>query len=187
MRLRILVLPLAAVLLAGLVAYKSSQTYRDLTPEERAAAERRRPAPMFTLHDQESQPFKLSRYAGRHKLVVAFFDANVGVDQDPQLQFLRDGYARLTAAGAKVIAISSATPFANRNAFERCGKFPFHILSDADHSVQTQWGCVEPGDPPVMRPAMFVIDRAGVIFWSRIGMKEPISIDELETQLSRAR
>jgi len=187
MRYRILILPFAAVLIIGLVVYKSRQTYRELTPEERATAQRQRPAPMFTLHDQKSQPFRLARYAGRHKLVVVFFDPAEGADMNPQLQILKTGFARLTAHGEKVIAISSATPFANRNSFKRGGSYPFHVLSDADHSVQAQWGCVEPGDPPKMIPAAFVIDRAGVIHWSRIGGDEPVSIDELESELSSAR
>ncbi|MDB5388696.1 MAG: thioredoxin-dependent thiol peroxidase [Planctomycetaceae bacterium] len=187
MRYRILCLPLAAGLIAALLYYKSNQTYRPLTSEERAAVQSQQPAPMFTLHDQRSQPFKLGRYAGRHKLVVAFFDPADGADLNPQLQILKDGFARLTAHGEKIIAISSATPYANRKAFERGGDFPFHILSDADHSVQTQWGCVAAGEPPKMLPAVFVIDRAGIIHWSEVGGNEPVSIEKLETELAKAR
>lgn len=186
-RIRILILPLAAAVICAMVYYKANQTYRELTPEERANVQQQRPAPVFTLHDQNSQPFKLSRYLGRHKLVVVFFDPTSGADQNPQLQILKTGFSTLTAHGVKVIAISSATPFANRNSFQRGGTFPFHVLSDADHSVQTQWGCVKPGDPPVMLPSVFVVDRAGVIRWSRIGTSEAISAKVIVEELGKVR
>jgi hypothetical protein len=167
MRYRILVLPVAALVIIGLVIYKSNRTYRELTPEERTAVQTQRPAPQFALHDQKSQLFRLARY--------------------PQLQILKEGISRLTAHGEKVIAISAATPFANRNAFARGGDFPFHILSDPDYSVQTQWGCMTPGDPPKMVPAVFVVDRVGIIHWSRIGGTEPVTVETLEQQLAIAR
>jgi peroxiredoxin len=187
MRYRILVLPVAALVIIGLVIYKSNRTYRELTPEERTAVQTQRPAPQFALHDQKSQLFRLARYSGRHKLVIAFFDPTDGADRNPQLQILKEGISRLTAHGEKVIAISAATPFANRNAFARGGDFPFHILSDPDYSVQTQWGCMTPGDPPKMVPAVFVVDRVGIIHWSRIGGTEPVTVETLEQQLAIAR
>lgn len=187
MRYRILVLPLAALLITGLVVYKSNRTYRELTPEERNAVQNQRPAPQFALHDQKSQMFRLARYSGRHKLVVVFFDPTEGADKNPQLQILKEGFSRLSAHGEKVIAISAATPFANRNAFARGGDFPFHILSDPDYRVQTEWGVMTPGNPPKMVPAVFVIDRAGIIHWSRIGATEPVTVEEIETQLTKSR
>lgn len=187
MRYRILILPLAAAFIVALVVYKSKQTYRELTSEDRAAAQIQRPVTMFTLHDQRSQPFRLARYAGRHKLIVVFFDPTNGADQNAQLQILKAGFSDLTGHGEKIIAISSATPFANRKAFERGGDFPFHVLSDADYSVRTQWGCVIPGDPPKMLPGVFIVDRLGVIHWSQVGGEEPVPLEKLQAEMKSAR
>jgi peroxiredoxin len=146
----------------------------------------RQSAPVFTLHDQRSQPFRLARYLGRHKLLIVFFDPTAGAAKNPQLQVLKSGYPQLTAHGEKVIAISSATPYANRESFKQGGDFPFHILSDADYSVETQWGVMDQSDPPKVKPSAFVVDRAGVINWSQFSLK-PIPVETLLRELKNAR
>jgi peroxiredoxin len=184
---RILILPLAAVVIGALVFFKTNQPTRELTPEARKAVLSRRPAQSFKLHDQRSQPFRLDRYLGRHKLLIVFFDPSKGASRNAQLQILKAGYAQLTAHGEKVIAISSATPYANRESFKRGGDFPFHVLSDADYSVETAWGCMTQGDPPQVIPSAFVVDRAGVIHWSQIGGPSPIAWQDLLKELRAAR
>lgn len=184
---RILVLPLAALVIIGLVYFKSSQPQIELSDSARDALQRRRPATVFKLHDQRSQPFRLERYLGRHKLLIVFFDPSLGAAKNEQLQILKRGYEQLSAQGRKVIAISSATPYANRESFKLGGDFPFHVLSDADYSVETEWGCMTTGDPPQVIPSAFVIDRAGVISWSQIGGKSPIPLETLLRELNNAR
>jgi peroxiredoxin len=184
---RILVLPLAALVIIGLVYFKSSQPQIELSDAARDALQRRRPATVFKLHDQRSQPFRLERYLGRHKLLIVFFDPSQGAAKNEQLQILKRGYEQLSALGRKVIAISSATPYANRESFKLGGDFPFHVLSDADYSVETEWGCMTMGDPPQVIPSAFVIDRAGVISWSQIGGQSPIPLETLLRELNSAR
>ena len=186
-RPRILVLPLAALVIIGLVYFKSSQPQIELSDAARDALQRRRPATIFQLHDQRSQPFRLERYLGRHKLLIVFFDPSQGAAKNEQLQILKRGYEQLSAQGRKVIAISSATPYANRESFKLGGDFPFHVLSDADYSVETEWGCMTTGDPPQVIPSAFVIDRAGVISWSQIGGQSPIPLETLLRELNSAR
>lgn len=185
---RILILPLAAIVIVALVAYKSRQPHLD--PNEfnpGGVLSIRRPAPVFKLHDQHSQPFRLERYLGRHKLLVVFFDPTAGAAHNPQLQIMKSGYDQLAASGQKVIAISSATPYANRESFKLGGDFPFHVLSDADYSVEAAWGCLTRDEPPQVIPSAFVVDRAGVINWSQIGGPTPIPLEVLLRELKRAR
>lgn len=185
---RILILPLAAIVIIALVWYKYRQPHQDLN-EFRAGKplSTRRPAPVFKLHDQRSQPFRLERYLGRHKLLIVFFDPADGAAKNAQLQILKSGYDQLSASGQKVIAISSATPYANRESFKLGGDFPFHVLSDADYSVEAEWGCLTKDDPPRVIPSAFVIDRAGVINWSQIGGPSPIPLEKLLQEMNRAR
>lgn len=195
---RILILPLAAVVIGLLVWSKTNQPAQELSPEAREALSQRRPAMTFALHDLASQPFRLGRYLGRHKLLIVFFDPTGGVAKNTQLQLLKTGYEQLTAHGEKVLAISNATPYANRESVKRAPDyvrgakgevdyFPFHVLSDADYSVATQWGCMTKGEPPEVNPSAFVIDRAGVINWSRIGAASPIPLETLLRELKNAR
>ena len=184
---RILILPLSAAIIAGLVWYKARQPPVEPSATASAALRQRRPAQPFKLHDQRSQPFRLERYLGRHKLLIVFFDPTRGAARNPQLQVLKAGHAQLTAHGEKVIAISSATPWANRESFKQGGEYPFHVLSDADYSVETQWGVMSNGDPPQVIPSAFVVDRAGVIHWSRIGGTAPIPWEVFQSELQLAR
>ncbi len=195
---RILILPFAALVIALLVMYKANQPTQQLSPEALEAIRNRKPAQSFKLHDQKSQPFRLDRYLGRHKMLIVFFDPRGGAAQNEQLQILKAGYRQLTAHGEKVIAISYATPYANRESFKKAPDyqshagsetdyFPFHLLSDADYSVETQWRCLKPGDPPLVIPSAFVIDRGGDIYWSQIGGQSPIPLEKLLRELHQAR
>lgn len=195
---RILILPAAALIIAALVFYKTNQPVQELSSATSEAMLRRQPARSFKLHDQASQPLRLDRYLGRHKLLIVFFDPTGGAATNPQLQILKTGFAQLTAHGEKVIAISNATPYANRESFKRAPDyrahagsqtdyFPFHLLSDADYSVAVEWGCMTKDDPPVVNPSAFVVDRAGVINWSEIGLKAPVSLETMLRELKNAR
>ncbi len=184
---RILVLPFAALVIWGLIYYRVNRPQIELSDAEREAIQRRRPAPVFKLHDQRSQLFRLGTYLGRHKLLIVFFDSSQGASRNAQLQVLKSGYEKLSAHGEKVLAISSATPYANRESFKLGGDFPFFVLSDADYSVETEWGCMTTGDPPQVIPSAFVVDRAGVISWSQIGGPTPIPLETLSRELNKAR
>src|SRR5262249_16421102 len=118
MRRRILVLPLAAVIIAGLVTYKLLQKHPP-RPPTLSASPAVFPAPLFQLHDEHSKMFRLARYLGRHKILVVFFDPSAGADQNPQLQLLKQDFAALKSTGAYILAISAATPFANRESIKR--------------------------------------------------------------------
>lgn len=165
MRKRILVLPLSAAILFLLVLYKHNQPRQ--TPTELAALAREFPAPLFQLFDQSSQLVRLERYLGRHRLAIIFFDASKGADGDPLLQQLREEHEKFTAEDIQILAISPLTPYANRQAIERSGPFPFPLLSDPDFRVHREWGAFnrELREP---RPALFLINRAGRIAWSAV-------------------
>lgn len=181
---RIWLLPLAAIAILGLVQLKLRQPREHATADDVRDASRQQPAPLFTLYDQNSRPFKLSRYLGRHKIVIVFFDPQRGASGDPQLQLLRESYEQFVSLGVKVIAVSQATPWANRNSFKTDGEIPFHVVSDADLTAHRQWDCLT-GDPPQVRPTIFVLDRAGVIRWSRPTNPMPRSVSEIIGALKR--
>lgn len=182
---RWIVLPVAACLIAGLMAYKWSQPRQVITPEQRLAVTLQRRAPLFSLYDANNRIVRLERYLSREKILVLFFDGEKGCDKDPLLAEIRQHYAAVSAQGV-IVAVSAATPWKNREAQKSAGEFPFPILSDADYSVQTEYECLA-GDPPRTRPSAFVIDRLGVIRWSRIGGKSPPTVAEIVEQLRLAR
>lgn len=182
---RWIVLPIAALAIAGLLAYKQSQPPQRITPEQRLSAALQKRAPLFSLYDAHNRIVRSERYLSRSKLLVVFFDGELGCDKDPLLQSLRQHYDTVSRQGT-ILAISAATPWRNREAQKSGGEYPFPLLSDPDYSVQTQFEVIG-GNPPRTKPSAFVIDRMGIIRWSYIGPGLPPEIDEVIVQLRGAR
>jgi peroxiredoxin len=171
---RILIVSLAALAIAGLVAYRLNRGERPVPPVPKSASVREtRTAPPLAvpLADQHKHIVKLERYYGRAPIVIVFFDKDTGADEDPYLTQLRDCFERLEADGVEVVGISRASSFENQQAEERAGEpFQFPLLSDihpAGHSpapVSIQFGLFDVATQST-RTAVFLIDRAGQIAW----------------------
>ena len=171
MKPRILILPFSALVIAGLAVWRLQ---REPSKVERptATVESKRLAPQFELYDQRSQLVKFARYLGRTSLLIYFFDGGLKPEEDRQLTALRDDYASLKSAGIDVVAVSSATPFAIREAENRAGQeFPFPVLTDVDrHSpvpvpVHRLWGLAD-AESSDARSGLFFIERDGRVAYS---------------------
>ena len=177
MRLRTLVLPLAAAVISGMVWHKLSQNHpRDNNgPAER---EIRSPAPDFEALDKDNSITRLKTYLGRHNLFVVFFDAEVGAASDETLQHLKRHSVELATADFHVIAVSSALPQQNRGT-----DFPqeFHLITDPAPiwKIHRAWGCF---DDQTERPqqAVFHIDRAGNVLSEN---DEPVPLTNPDEQI----
>lgn len=173
---RVIVLPLAALVIAGLCAWKLSRPEVAQTIPENAGT-LRRPAPPFELRDQgrvlsdgttqPSRPVRLKTYLGRHRIVLVFFDNEAGADQDPVLSALREHQDAIQKDGVIVLGISTALPQHNRQAIQRAGEIPFPLLTDLDGTVCSTWGVLNMRDDGAFRnrPGVFIIDRAGTVAW----------------------
>ena len=185
---RILILPIAALIIAGLC------TWRYLTPRQQVktsgAPELRQPAPDIQLYDQESTLVKLSAFVGRHRIVVAFYDGQAGPEQSSVLRQLREFHPALKRESIIVLGVSTALPQENRN--NSTQEFPFPLLSDADavsrSSVHHSWGRFVKAPtldkPPGTKPAVFVIDRAGLVRWN-VDDGLPLPEDDPESVVAR--
>ena len=178
MRLRILVLPLAAAIIAGLVWHKLQQDH-SRSPETTNGQTARIQAPPIEAIDAENSITRLKSFLGRHNLLVVFFDGEAGAGADKTLQHLKQHSAELKAADYHVIAVSSALPQQNRKT-----GFPplFHLLTDPAPiwKVHRTWGSAcfdeEAGSP---RQAVFHIDRAGNV----AGTSEPVPLNNPDQQI----
>lgn len=178
----ILVIPISAVAIAGLVAYKMTREYAP--PAEESAFDVR-PAPLFEIEDQHSRKVRLKSYIGRQKLLIVFFDGSQGPEHSELLSRLRDRFSEIHATGAVVFAISAARPSQNRYGakLERLKidpsgaaaaeqdelRYPFPLLSDIlDYNVHRKYQAFDErtGQP---REAVFVVDRAGLIQFAHLG------------------
>jgi peroxiredoxin len=179
-RRRLLILPVAAAAIISLCAYKLTMDYKAPATVLLPPAEKRPVAGelLFELYDHHSPQrlVRLAAYLGRHAILVVFFDGTPpgspparggtigGADRDPVLARLRAVHRQIEAAGAIVLAVSTALPQENRKVIEQTGEFPFPLLSDPGLEVHRAWGRV---DAKTGRPlsGVFLIDRGGRVGW----------------------
>jgi peroxiredoxin len=180
MRRRVLILPLAAALIAGLVIYRMQRPPGDSAGPSAAVPAERRLVPRFALYDQQGQLVKFERYLGRTRMIVVFFDGGGGADADPHLTQLGDHITEVQNAGVQVIGISTATRYANEQAASRGGQpFPFPLLTDIDPQqpipapVHQQFGLYDLASGTTRR-GVFLIDRAGMVAWEN-GHPQPVA------------
>ena len=184
-----LIPPAAAVVIAGLVAYRSMRPPAP-APTADVVARAVRPAPLFRLNDERMRPVRLEAYVGRHKLLVVFFDGERSPDPSPLLLELRDGLEKITAAGAKVFAISGSVPARHRELIEREGPFHFPMLSDILESgvygVHRQWGAFdERADRPI--EAVFIVDGAGIVRHAHLAMDDLGTAEDWASELRKSK
>jgi peroxiredoxin len=182
MRNLYLVIPVSAVVITALVVYKVNAPPRS-TRKVNATDQVSQPAPLFQLFDDQSQTVRLARYIGRHKLVVVFFDGRDGPDHSPLLLETKRAFAQLHESKVIVLAVSEATPYANREGMGRLEvRFPFPLLSDPDFRVHEQWQAFD-SETGRTRPAIFVVDRSGRIRSRQDVGHAPANWDDLQRVL----
>ncbi len=121
--------------------------------------------------DSDNRMVRLAAFLGRHRILVLFFDGELGADKDAELLRLRERFSELKAHDVKVIAVSTALPQQNRAAMlpERAGEFPFPLVSDFNptapdgmEQIHRRWGRWNDSSETTRR-GVFVIDRKGQI------------------------
>lgn len=187
MRKRILVLPIGAVVIAALCAYKLTRTYETPAPPTELTSKRRAPGFVLFDHHKPPQSVRLEGYLGRHEILLVFFDGETGFDRDPVLRRLLAQRDELRSSGLVVLAVSTALPQENRkiigqlveaDMWEPDRPLPFRVLSDVDYRVHEDWGRWDT-EQQRTRPAAFIIDRAGNVAWSDGGPKPLTDVDRL--------
>lgn len=181
---RLIALALAGIAILGLVLYEDQyqQHVRSLPPAERPLP--RRSAATFQLFDQHqpSQFVKFERYLGRTKLLLVFFDENLGIEQDPIMQELFRQADAISGNGVQIVAVSLVPPSQNRAAMERLGmeKAPFPVLTDVDVTgpvlapAHSAYGLLDELTGKVST-GMFLIDRKQTIAMNtRDGLPYPV-------------
>ncbi|HVJ67047.1 MAG TPA: redoxin domain-containing protein [Caulifigura sp.] len=165
---RVLILPVAAAVIAGLVLWRLDQEkVRRSRPRPVAILKNLGAAPSFLLTTQNGGRAKLAAYLGRTKIVLLFTGGGRPLADSPELAAVAEAQAGITAGGAQLVVVTTAPPQEVRRLQESRGKpFSFPILSDIDPELgvltpaHQMWGLVDgPEAPP--RSGLFLIDRAG--------------------------
>lgn len=129
------------------------------------------PAPDFCLADENGDSHRLSELLQHGPVVVYFYPKDDTPGCTAEACKFRDDYEDFTAAGARVLGVSTDGASSHR-AFKEKHRLPFTLLSDPDGGVARSFGVKKllgllPGR------ATFVIDRKGIVrhsFSSQIDM-----------------
>jgi peroxiredoxin Q/BCP len=84
---------------------------------------------------------------------------------------LREDIERFHHAGASVVAIAPDTAEGVAR-FVRDDDYPFPLLPDADHTVFDSYDVVSKLMSLGQRPAVFVVDRDGIVRFDSIGTQQ---------------
>jgi peroxiredoxin Q/BCP len=84
---------------------------------------------------------------------------------------LRDDHDKFVAAGASVLAVAPESTAAIER-FTKQHPVPFAIVSDSDHAVFDAYDVASRALSLGQRPAVFVIDRTGVVRFDAIGTQQ---------------
>jgi peroxiredoxin len=176
---REVLLLVAGVLILVTVVWRQQQLQQWQHDPTRVVITKRALAPRFTLADNSRKVVKLERLLGRHRVVLVFFDAEMGVDQDPRTKNLIENFAAIDSAGIEILAVSTATPFANEEAEKRLGsELPFPVLTDIDINnpaptpAHHLYGLID-ATTSTPRPGLFLINRDGSVAFGLNGFPAP--------------
>lgn len=97
-----------------------------------------KPAPAFSLEDQDGKLHSLSDYKGKW-VVLYFYPKDMTPGCTVEACSFRDNEARLTAKGAVVLGVSADT-VKSHGKFAKAFNLPFPILADIDKSVTKAYG-----------------------------------------------
>lgn len=175
-----LILPLSALVIAGLCAYKLSRPSDGTERSQPISIDKR--APLFELYDQGKPPqsVRLERYIGRHRIVLVFFQPEGKLANDPVLVWLKDRADILRNEEVKVLAISTLLPQDHRKLLKEFadedGSASFQMFSDLNGEVHRLYGLPDPRTSKIPT-TVFLIDRTGNLTWNQekpIPLKDPI-------------
>ena len=186
---RVLILIVAGIVIAVVSTWRVMTNKSQDYAAQVAAAVVMRPVSSFRgdfeALDSDNRLVRLGGFLGRHRVIVLFFDGEVGADKDTELLRLRERFDELKAHDVKVIAVSAALPQENRAAMtaERAGPFPFPLVSDFDPTspdgalrIHRRWGRI---DPKTGKPltGSFAIDRKGQVLFAGDSPKPMENVD----------
>lgn len=128
-------------------------------------------APDFRLLDSNSKEVALSDFLGSKKIVLAFYRGDWCPFCNKQMKRFTRDYSRFQAVDAEIVAISVDGVDTTNKFVEKIG-MPFPVLSDPQHQTIELYGVLgkkELRSREIAKPAIFIIDKQGVIRYRHIG------------------
>lgn len=119
--------------------------------------------PYATRDSIARTPLKLSEYAGKRNVVLAFYPADWSGGCTKEVCTLRDEFGNLQSLNAEVLAISGDYVFSHHE-WAKYHNLPFKLLSDHSHDVAKKYNSYNEKSG-MNRRTVFVVDRTGTIVY----------------------
>lgn len=98
---------------------------------------------------------------------------------------MQKNYAKIRAAGAELIAISSDDEGDTKKTVQGSG-LEFPVLSDKDREVINNYNVVDVGNKRIARPASYVLRKDGTVAWKSIdGVAVRVPTAKILTELGK--
>ncbi len=98
---------------------------------------------------------------------------------------MQKNYAKIRAAGAELIAISSDDEGDTKKTVQGSG-LEFPVLSDKDREVINAYNVVDVGNKRIARPASYVLRQDGTVAWKSIdGVAVRVPTAKILTELGK--
>ena len=98
---------------------------------------------------------------------------------------MQKNYAKIQAAGAELIAISSDDEGDTKRTVQG-SKLEFPVLADTDREVIKTYNVLDPGNNRIARPASYVLRKDGTIAWKSIdGVAVRVPTAQILTELGK--
>ena len=83
---------------------------------------------------------------------------------------MQQNYAKIQAAGAELIAISSDNEGDTKRTVQN-HRLKFPVLADKDRKAITDYNVVDPSNNRIARPAAYIVGKDGTIIWKSLNTK----------------
>lgn len=98
---------------------------------------------------------------------------------------MQQNYAKIQAAGAELIAISSDNEGDTKQTVQN-HRLNFPVLADKDRAVINTYNVVDPGNNRIARPAAYIVRKDGTIAWKSLNTKAArVPTAEILTELGK--
>lgn len=139
--------------------------------------------PYATRDSVARDSLRLSSFAGRSKVVLAFYPADWSGGCTKEVCMLRDHFAALGELEAVVVGISGDYVFSHHE-WAKHHDLPFALASDHDHAVARRYGSYLEGRG-FNRRTVFAIDRQGRVGYADMAysVRDSVSLEKLKVAL----
>jgi peroxiredoxin Q/BCP len=128
-------------------------------------------APDFTLKDQDGKDVKLSSFAGKKNVVLAFYPKDFSGGCTTQMKCVQKELRKVEGHDFAVLAVSVDTVEQHANFAKSLG-VQFRLLSDPDLAVAKLYDVAAAAGGYAARSA-FVVDKEGKVRWLDRNLKVP--------------